>query len=183
MIRRSIGVGLAMMFLNFSASAASPVLSVNEATDIVNRFCSTLIPAVADYDPNAPGIWPPDDPAVFSPLVTPELETMIGRALAENADLEAEAGGKGPLGDGVPWKAYQEAASDCTAGAVSGTADRPEVEIHYRYYDDPDDGWTDTIILAQHDGEWRIDDIHYGNPDFDSSLKAVLAASIDEQMP
>ncbi|WP_163266191.1 hypothetical protein [Chelativorans alearense] len=181
MLRRSIGIGLAL-FLNSGASAASPALSENEAADFVSRFCSTLIPAVADYDPNAAGNWPPDDPAVFGPLVTPELKTTIEKALAGNAGFEAETGGKGRLGDGVPWKAYQDAALDCRAGEISGTADHPEVEIHYRYYDDPDEGWTDTLILTQNDGEWRIDDILYGNPNF-GSLKSVLATSVDEQTP
>lgn len=183
MIRRTLHIGAAALLWNIGASSASPALSDNEAADLVERFCTTLIPAVADYDPNAPGAWPPDDPGVFGPLVTAGLASTIEKAMALNAEFEAETGEKGPLGDGVPWKAYQDAASDCTAGTVSGSAERPEVEIAYRYYDAPDSGWTDTLVLARDGDAWRIDDIHYGNPDFDSGLRSVLGAAIGGLTP
>jgi hypothetical protein len=63
---------------------------------------------------------------------------------------------------------------------ISGSAEHPEVEVEYRYYEEPDSGWTDKLVLARHDDEWRIDDIHYGYPDFDSGLRSVLAAAIAE---
>lgn len=183
MIWRTLAVGMAALFLNIGVSGASPALSEDEAADLVERFCTTLIPAVADYDPNAPGAWPPDDPGVFGPLVTSELASIIEEAVSLNGVLEADTGAKGPLGDGVPWKAYQDAVSDCTAGAISGPLGHPEVEIEYRYYEEPDSGWTDTLVLARQDDEWRIDDIHYGNPALDSGLRSVLAATIDELTP
>lgn len=182
-IGRTLPSGVAGLCLTMGASVAAAAPSANEAADLVERFCTTLIPAVADYDPNAPGIWPPDDPAVFGPLVTPELAAMIEEAAARNAAFEAATHAKGPLGDGVPWKAYQDAVSDCTAGAIAGSAEHPEVAIDYRYDEEPESGWTDTLILARHGDAWRIDDIRYGNPDVDSGLQAVLAAAIAELAP
>src|SRR5690606_36938153 len=109
---------------------ASPTLSKDEAVEFVQRFCTTLIPAIADYDPNAPGVWPPDDPSVFGPLVTPELAELIQQTIEHGSAFQEATGEKPPLGDGVPWKGYQDAASDCTVGTVSGTSERREVEVH-----------------------------------------------------
>lgn len=49
-------------------------------------------------------IWPPDDPEIFGPLITPGLASTIDEAVSLNAAFEAEADDKGPMGDGVPWK-------------------------------------------------------------------------------
>ncbi|WMT91963.1 hypothetical protein [Pelagibacterium sp. H642] len=181
MIYRFVSAAVATTILGFSTSALSQGPTESEAADFVQRFCQTLVPDVAVYDPNAPGVWPTDDPAVFGPLATPELAAAIEEALARNAAFEDETGGKGLLGDGVPWTSVQDAASACTAGSVAGTPERPEVEIHYRYADAPDMGWVDTIILARYEQEWRVDDIEYGNDGSDFSLRTALAQAIDQQ--
>jgi hypothetical protein len=174
-------MAMAVLLAAAGAGLASSVLSDDDAADLVDRFCTTLI--VAEYDPNSPGPWPPDNPEVFGSLVTPELASMIEEAASLNAAFEAGTDEKGPLGDGVPWKAYQDAASECAVGAISGSPEHPEVEIEYRYYDEPESSWADRLVLARHDDGWRIDDIRYGYPDFDASLRSVLATAIDELTP
>src|SRR5690606_25510138 len=121
MILRSIPIATAAILAGFGANASSEVLTEREAADFVHRFCATLVPIVADYDPNTPGIWPPDDPAVIEPVVTPELADLIEDALVRNSAFEAEIGGKGALGDGVPWTSSSDAAGECMAGTISGT--------------------------------------------------------------
>ncbi|UUP16535.1 hypothetical protein [Nitratireductor thuwali] len=178
-----IAASAAILFINTTLSAASPTLSQDEAAAFVQRFCTTLIPAVADYDANASdGAWPPDDLAVFGPLVTPELAELVQQAIEYSAASQAATDGKPPLGDGIPWTAG-DTASDCTAGAITGTAEKPEVEVHYQFFYDSTQGWTDRLVLSRHAGEWRVDDILFGIFDYASGLRASLTAVIDEPIP
>lgn len=180
MILRSIPIATAAILAGFGANASSEILTEREAADFVNRFCRTLVPIVADYDPNTPGIWPPDDPAVFEPLITPDLADLIEDALLRNSAFEAEINGKGALGDGVPWTSSPDAAGECTAGAISGTPERPEIEVHYRYADAPDSTWIDRLLLARFEQEWRLDDIEYGDDDGKARLRSILAQAIEQ---
>lgn len=183
MPHRLIATSATILFVSIVLSAASPMLSQNEAAAFAQRFCTTLIPAIADYDPNASDrAWPPDDPAVFGPLVTPELAELAQQAIEHNVASQAVTDGKPSLGDGIPWTAGG-AASDCAAGAISGTAEQLEVEVHYQFYYDSAQGWTDRLVLSQHDGEWRVNDILYGVFDYASGLRASLTAVINEPIP
>lgn len=178
-MRQCVPAFLAALTLVYSPSISSQDLAGGQAAGFVDQFCRTLIPAVATYDPNAPGIWPPDDPAVFGPLVTPDLASLIERGLAHNANFEDETESKGLLGDGVPWKSVQDAASDCTAGAISETPANAQVEIRYTYADAPDSGWTDTLVLVQHEEEWRLEDIRYGEAG-DTTLRTMLTQALEQ---
>lgn len=180
MILRSIPVATAAILAGFGASASSAVLTEREAADFVDQFCQTLVPIVAVYDPNTSGIWPPDDPVVFGPLVTPDLADLIEDALSRNSAFEAEIGGKGVLGDGVPWTSSADAAGECTAGMISGTSEHPEIEVHYRYADAPDSRWTDRLLLVRFEQKWRLDDIGYGDNDGKARLRTVLAQAIEQ---
>lgn len=183
MSRQLIAATATVLLFGTTMGAASPTLSKDEAAAFVQRFCTTLIPAVADYDPNAPdGAWPPDDPSVFGPLVTPALAELIERAIEHNSAFEEVADGKPPLGDGIGWTAG-DTASACAAGAISGTAERPEVEVRYQFYYDSTQGWTDRLVLSRHAGEWRVDDVLYGVFDYTSGLRSALTAVIDEPIP
>jgi len=104
MLRHLTATTATMLFFSTALSSASPALSKDEAAAFVQRFCITLIPAIADYDPNAPGGWPPDDPSVFGPLVTPELAELIQQTIEHGSAFQEATGEKPPLGDGVPWK-------------------------------------------------------------------------------
>lgn len=180
---RMIATAAAMLFVSAGTSAASPTLSQGEADAFLQRFCTTLIPAIADYDPNASdGAWPPDDPAVFGPLVTPELAELVQQAIEHNAAAQAATDGKTSLGDGIPWTAG-DIASACEAGAISGSTEKPEVEVHYQFYYDSTQGWADRLVLAQHDGEWRVDNVLYGIFDYASGLRSSLTAVINEPIP
>lgn len=179
MSRQLIATSAAMLILSTAMSAASPALSEDEAAAFVHRFCTTLVPEIADSDPNAPGAGSPDDPSVFGPLVTPDLAEMIEQALKRRSAFQETTGEKPPLGDGVPWKGAQDAASDCAPGAVSGTQERPEVEVHYQYSLDPTQGWTDRLVLSRHAGEWRVDDIVYSSDGGWGRLRGVLVDAFE----
>ncbi|QPC41271.1 hypothetical protein HW532_00040 [Kaustia mangrovi] len=148
---------------------------------MAGRFCKTLIPDIARYDPNEYDSWPPDDPAVFGPLVTRELAGQIEEARDRGNRIEKATGEKSPLGDGVPWKGVQDAAGTCEVGSVSGTAERPEVTIRYKYADAPEMGWTDILVLSRSAQGWRVDNIRYGERDGD--LRSILAETIAGETP
>lgn len=178
-MKQLLPVALAAIALGHSTSAPAEDLFPGQAAGFVDRFCETLVPAVAVYDPNASGAWPPDDPAVFGPLVAADLAAMIENALAHNAAFENETGGKGLLGDGVPWTSVQDAASDCTAGAIVETSASAEVAVRYSYADAPGEGWSDKLILTQDGEKWHLEDIRYGE-DGRTSLRAVLAQALEQ---
>ncbi|QPC87967.1 hypothetical protein GA830_15315 [Mesorhizobium sp. NBSH29] len=173
-------LGALILLQGLSACAVAPTISEKEAATLVDRFCTTLISGVAHYDPNGNGAWPPNDPKVFGPLLTTELTSFIGEADALNAAFEASTKEKGPLGDGVPWKAYQDEASTCTPGVISGSAEKAEVEITYSFELAPDTGWTDALVLVRHEGAWRIDDIRFEKPIYGSGLRTVLSGVLDQ---
>src|SRR5690606_18496687 len=176
-MRRLLPAILAVLGLTHSPSIFSQSLTDQQAAGFVDRFCRTLIPTVAIYDPNTPGDWPPDDPAVFGTLVTAGLAEMIEDALARNAAFEDRTGGKGVLGDGVPWKSVQDAASHCTTDAISQTPMKAKVAVRYKYADAPHSGWSDTLILVRQGQEWLLNDIRYGQ-DEQNGLRTVLARSL-----
>lgn len=182
MSRQLIATTTAILLFGTAASAASPPISEDEAAAFVQSFCTTLVSAIAEYDPNAPGVWPPDDPSVFGPLVTPELAEMIERAYEHSSAFEEVSDEKPPLGDGIPWTAG-DTASGCAAGTISGTAERPEVEVHYQFYYDPSQSWADRLVLSRHTGEWRVDDVLYGVFDYASGLRSTLTEVINEPLP
>lgn len=114
-------------------------------------------------------------------LVTPGLNDTIMAALAENARLQAETPDeKPPLGDGIPWQSYPDAAPVCEAGATTADGDRLVAQVRYRFPDQPDGDWIDRLVLVKGaDGAYTIDDVLYGE-EGEESLRGVLAEVFTE---
>ena len=113
-------------------------------------------------------------------LLSPALTAEVMKALAENARLQAETPDeKPPLGDGVPYQGFPDAAPVCEAGTVSRDGDAVVAEVKYSFPDAPDAGWTDRLVLVEGEGGvYVIDDIRYG-ADGDDTLRDVLEAAFD----
>ncbi len=101
-------------------------------------------------------------------LLSPGLSDLIATAEEQNAAWEAaNPGEKPPLGDGIPWQSWPDYAPECQVGLVTLMKSDAKVEISYAFPDQPDAGFTDTLLLKRVDIEgygtslWRLDNIAY----------------------
>lgn len=109
-------------------------------------------------------------------LLSPALAAAVVAALERNAAIAAEnPGDKPPLGDGIPYQSYPDAAPSCAAGTVTAEGDRLVAEVKYSFPDAPDAGWTDRLVLVAGDGGvLLVDDIRYGAEGDEGTLRATL---------
>ncbi|HEV2514617.1 MAG TPA: hypothetical protein VGV07_05170 [Devosia sp.] len=122
-----------------------------------------------------------NDMAPVQGLLTTELGAAIAEAEAKNAAIQqAHPDEKPPLGDGIPWQAFPDYATECKAGAVTLEADRAVVDIAYGFADYPDANFTDhlqLILVAQPDLPeplWRIENLGYAT---EGDLRQVLVSA------
>lgn len=112
-------------------------------------------------------------------LLTRSLLAEIDKALAKNDVIAAaRPDEKPPLGDGVPFQAYQDFAPECRVAPIDGG---PDVEIGHVFPDQPAGSWTDRLVVRTEDGLAKIDDILYGPEEFKTGLRDVLATAFRRQ--
>jgi hypothetical protein len=108
-------------------------------------------------------------------FVTRALGAAIDEAVKKNdAIATAKPDEKPPLGDGVPFQSYPDAAPVCHAGKFAEADGKPTVEIEYIFADTPDANWTDRLVLVGEDGRLRIDDVLYGTTNSGDGLRKAL---------
>ncbi|WP_143155823.1 MULTISPECIES: hypothetical protein [Burkholderia] len=173
-----ISLGLAIFILNSSPTWASSALSKREAEQVVARFCSTISTSKADPKES---VAPGNRPEVYRKVVTSALANLIDLAWARSAAVQAATGGKPAMGDGVDWKGAPDSVSDCLFRSISGTRNRPEIKIDYILVGETTSSLISKLILKKESGEWKIDDIRYGNGK--SRLRSKLAYAISEPIP
>jgi hypothetical protein len=124
-----------------------------------------------------------NDEAVIEGILSAELKTAIADAWAKDkAWGDANPGDKPPLGDGIPWQTWPDYAPDCTIGLVTLMKTDARVEITYAFPDQPDAGFTDTLLLKRVEIEnygtpfWRIDNLAYAEG---GDLRATLLAAFE----
>lgn len=122
-----------------------------------------------------------NDMAPVEALLTPGLSAVIADAWVKNAEAEAaNPGDKPPLGDGVPWRSWQDYADGCEAIEGLTDVDVAFVEISYSFASEPSANYTNTLVLKPivvTEGMapfWRIDDIDLGEG---NTLRSALAAA------
>lgn len=111
-----------------------------------------------------------NDMAPVEGLLSEDLGAVVDLAFKQNAEFEAaHPGDKPPLGDGLPWRSYQDYADGCTVGEGVMERESATVAINYTFSDYPDADYSNELrLLPAHfiDGEppiWRIDDIGLGD--------------------
>lgn len=177
-VKHAILIGLSMFVANSSIAWASPPLSKSEAGRVVKKFCGKVVvtkPIANDT------IDPADRPDIYRQVVTSEVADLYGRAVARSKEVQAATGGKPEMGNGV-WTSMQDVASGCQLGSISGTRNRPEVEIRYVLVGEAKPSVTDALVLKKERGEWKVDDIRYSNSG-KQGLRFRLAAAISESIP
>jgi len=125
-----------------------------------------------------------NDMAPAEALLTAPLAGAIAAAWARNdAWAAGNPGDKPPLGDGIPWQAWPDYASECRPGLVTLMRSDARVEIAYAFSDAPEAGFVDTLVLrrvaldTRFGGEgWRIDNVlHATGDDLRSALEESFA--------
>lgn len=120
------------------------------------------------------------DMAVVAGILTPELSAAIADAEARNAAWEeANPGEKPPLGDGIPWQAWPDYASQCMVEQVSFEMDEARVWIAYSYSVEPSANFSDVLNLRLVPGPygsnvWRLDNVGYAT---DGDLRTALVSA------
>ena len=115
-------------------------------------------------------------------LLTRSLIAEMDKALEKNdAIAAAHPDEKPPLGDGVPFQAYQDFAPDCRVAAVAALDGGFTVDVEHRFPGQADGNWTDRLVVRSEEGLARIDDILYGPEKFETGLREVLATVFDQQ--
>jgi hypothetical protein len=115
-------------------------------------------------------------------LLTRSLTAEIDRALDKNeAIAAARPDEKPPLGDGVPFQAYQDFAPECRVAQVATADGGFNVDVEHVFADQPAGNWTDRLVIVTEDGLAKIDDILYGPEKFETGLRDVLATAFRRQ--
>jgi hypothetical protein len=121
-------------------------------------------------------------------LLSPSLTQAIADAEKKDAEWEKKnPGDKPPLGDGIPWQAFQDYAPQCTIGTVDSVLDEASVELNYAFPDAPEANFTDKLRFVQVMDHtvggpvWRIDNVEYANDGGD--LRSTLISAFAEWAP
>jgi hypothetical protein len=122
-----------------------------------------------------------NDMAPVEAILTPDLTEAIATAEEKNAKWEkANPGEKPPLGDGIPWQAAPDYASQCSVGAATLMMDEASVAIDYGFPEYPAGNFTDRLQLKLVPGEygekvWRIDNVSFA----DGNMRDYLVLAFD----
>ncbi|RYG55455.1 MAG: hypothetical protein EON56_05605 [Alphaproteobacteria bacterium] len=104
-----------------------------------------------------------DEMALLDSTRTPMLALAIAEAEAKNAQIQASfPDEKPPLGDGLPWRSWQDFADGCAVGNTYWSADRVFVEVNYSFAEAPDANYTDQLVLTrsvENQDIFQLDDI------------------------
>lgn len=141
---RTLPLALSLCLASMPAIAAPP----SSPEQLGQRFCEASLS---------------NDMALIENDQSPFLTLAIAEAEAKNAQIQARAPDeKPPLGDGLPWRSWQDYADGCAVGEIFHSADRIFVEIDYSFSESPAANYTDQLVLVPgvEDGDiWQLDDV------------------------
>lgn len=102
-----------------------------------------------------------DNMAPIEALLTPELTDIAHHALDLNDEIQAAyPDEKPPLGDGLPWRSWTDAASTCVVEGIREGSPETRVTIRYGFADAPGADYSDTLLITDlGGGNWRLTDI------------------------
>lgn len=112
-----------------------------------------------------------NDMAPVEAVLSPDLSVFVANAWARNAGFVEQAPDeKPPLGDGLPWRTWQDYADGCLVGVAEEKGDDAFVIIGYSFSEYPRANYENTLVLTRvlpdtggSEPVWRIDDIDLGD--------------------
>lgn len=154
--------------LTVSLVAVGPAKAEPSAGDVAQAFCAARVK---------------DDEAATRALLTPSLLKEIAEAERRNDIIAKEApDDKPPLGDGIPYEAFQDAVATCIPGAEDEMSGRRRIGLTYTYAS-AQEQWTDRLVLANEGERLLVDDIMFANVadgTEDLTLRQVLLSAFDQ---
>ncbi len=144
-----------------SATAASAQVAPLTPTELGTLFCEATQSG---------------DMSAVKSYFADELDVAIALAEADSAVRQlAKPDEKPPLGDGVPWASYPDAADECTVVYVNDNATPTEVAIARKYVGGADADHQDVLLVTGTGFDIRLDDVRYADG---TTLRAFLADAI-----
>lgn len=111
-------------------------------------------------------------------LLSPSLAGAVSAALARNDAIQAAAPDeKPPLGDGIPWMSWPDRPDTCTVGAAAPGDHEAILPISYGFNNAPQAAYTDSLVLVQEGGTWRVDDVILIN---EQHLRTILETAFQQ---
>lgn len=117
-------------------------------------------------------------------MLSDDLRSLIDDAFARSNEYElAHPGDKPPLGNGVPWRSWQDYADGCTVGEASVRDLVATVVINYTFSEYPDANYSNSLILLPNYPEngppyiWRISDVDLGDG---NTLRESIYAAFED---
>lgn len=117
-----------------------------------------------------------EEPARY--LLTADLLALVDRAQARSdAIQQARPNEKPPLGDGIPYQSFPDAADECRAADYKIDGETITLDIAYTFKTQQGADWTDHLVVKRESGRPLIDDVRYGAEGATDSLRDVLKAA------
>jgi len=158
-MQRLLIIALALAGTTVSGLAASPT-----PADFGDAFCRASLDG---------------DMSAIEQALSPALSIIVVDAWAKSDALQAAAPDeKPPLGDGLPWRSWQDYADGCNVGAIEGNAESAKVEIQYSFTSDSTADYSDRLDLVKATDGWVLDDIEYDTGD---TLRSSLAEAFADK--
>ena len=154
--RASTHAGLAALAILL---ASVPLAAQTDMTGVANGFLGVY----GGFHPSD-GIPDASGRAKLAPYLSPALNKMLDDGAAAEARFAAKIKNSPPLIEGDLFSSMFEGATAWKLGAcsASGATARCPVSFTHAQAGHPPVNWTDTLLLANTAGGWRIDDIAYG---------------------
>ena len=110
------------------------------------------------------GIPPAKVRATLTPHITPALDKLLADAdAAEQAHTKKTKNEEPPFVEGDLFSSTFEGVTTYKVGACKTSTDTASCPVALTYSDPSGTSkWSDTLLLARANGEWRVDDIQYG---------------------
>lgn len=158
-MHRLLIIALALVWTSDSVLAAFPT-----PAEFGNAFCRASLDG---------------DMSPIEQALSPTLSVIVVDAWAKSDALQAAAPDeKPPLGDGLPWRSWQDYADGCDVGAIESNAESAKIEIQYSFTSDPSVDYSDRLDLVKASDGWVLDDIEYDTGD---TLRSSLASAFADQ--
>lgn len=122
-----------------------------------------------------------NDMSAIEAALTPDLAKIVAEAEEKNAKIQAAAPNeKPPLGDGLPWRSWQDYADGCEVGDITEESGATLVEIRYSFTTSPEANYADQLVLfpaTPGDESWQLDDIRLIDG---MTLRSILADAFEQ---
>ena len=150
-----------LMALAMTLALSAPALA--DDADAMRAAANGFYGVYKSFHPSD-GVPAAADRAKYSPFISPALDSLLQRAaVAEDRFAKANKNSP-PLVEGDLFSSLFEGATGLSVGACSGDGASGRCTVNLTYADPGNKpvSWSDTVLLVNTPGGWRVNDIAYG---------------------